>query len=220
MVCDGVGGHRGGARAAQLALDAVVAALARSDDDGDVARWLIGAAETANAAVVAGREADPTVADMATTLVVAARDPAGGTAERERWVVLQVGDSPAWHVAPATGRSVTWDHSLVGDLVRAGVLSPDDARGHPSRHIVTRAVGIASTVEPEVFALDLAPEDHLVLASDGLSDVLAPEEVPQLAAVRDGRGLAHVLVDAALRRGTRDNVTVVVVGRPEPTVPG
>lgn len=223
VVCDGVGGHRGGAHAATTALDAVVAVLDGADPGRGTGTGdrLVRAAEAANAAVVAGRAADPAVGDMATTLVVAAHDatappPDGGG---ERWVVLQVGDSPAWHVTADDARSVTWDHSLVGDLVRAGALTPAEARAHPSRHVVTRAIGITPEVDPELFVVDLGPGELLVLCSDGLSDVAGPEVVATVAD-RNPDDVAAGLVAEALARGTRDNVTVVVVGRPGPAVPG
>lgn len=210
IVCDGVGGHAGGAVAAGLALDAVAAHL---DDDPPASapaaeRRLAQAAAAANAAVVEGRAAGPAVADMATTLTVAVAVPARGG--RRRWVVLQVGDSPAWRVGPDSARSITWDHNLVGDLVRAGALPAEQAIGHRGRHVVTRAIGVAPTVEPEVFTVDLAPDEALVLASDGLSDVADPAAAIAVCRAAAVDVAAAGLVALALARGTMDNVTVVV----------
>jgi serine/threonine protein phosphatase PrpC len=245
VVCDGVGGHAGGAVAAQTALDVVTAHLAGPPPRTEAAaeRWLREAAEAANAAVVAGRAAGPATADMATTLTAAllvpsrsrrslgflrtgdeiGRVPArsdhrfgegrgGRTGEgRRRWVVLQVGDSPAWRVAAAGARSITWDHNLVGDLVRTGAIAPEDAIGHRGRNVVTRALGTLPTVEPETFVVTLDPGEDLVLASDGLSDVVGPDAaVAPCAAAPDAAAAAHALVALALARGTMDNVTVVV----------
>lgn len=190
VVCDGVGGHRGGGRAAARALEAAAVHLPADP---------LAAARAANDAVRAGRAADPTVAAMATTLTLAVR-----RGER-RWEVLQVGDSPAWVIGPAGGRSVTFDHNLVGDLVRSGAITPDEALGHHGRHMITRAIGITEVVEPELFTVDLAPDEALVLASDGLSDVATPTDAAAVGADADA------LVALALERGTRDNVTVVVV---------
>ena len=210
VVCDGVGGHAGGAVAAQTALDVVVAHLTELPSDPAAAeRVLREAANAANAAVAEGRAVGPAVADMATTLTAAVAVPARG--DGRRWIVLQVGDSPAWRVGPATARSITWDHNLVGDLVRAGALGPDEAIGHRGRHIVTRALGPAPTVEPEVFTVALEPGEALVLASDGLSDVAGPEAaVAACASAPDAAAAAQALVALALDRGTMDNVTVVV----------
>jgi serine/threonine protein phosphatase PrpC len=211
VVCDGVGGHAGGAVAAQLALDVVRAHLGEDPPASAAAaeRRLREAALAANEAVADGRRAGPAVADMATTLTAAVAVVArsGG----RRWVVLQVGDSPAWRVGPDAARSITWDHNLVGDLVRAGALSAEDAIGHRGRHVVTRALGVAATVEPEVFTVDLAPGEALVLASDGLSDVAGPgAAVAVCADAPDATAAARALVTLALARGTMDNVTVVV----------
>lgn len=199
LVCDGVGGHRGGATAAEAAV-----AAARRHLPADPTA----AARAANAAVVAGRSRDPDVADMATTLTTAVR-----TGPRS-WTVVQVGDSPAWVVGldPEAARAVTWDHNVVGDLVRAGALTAEEAVGHRGRHVVTRAIGIAEEVEPESFVVDLSDDEALVLASDGLSDVVVPADaVPVVAAAPTAEAAAHGLVALALARGTRDNVTAVVV---------
>ena len=230
VVADGVGGHAGGETAAQTALDVVVSHLAAGPPATPAAaeRVLREAAADANAAVVDGRAAGAGVADMATTLTAAIAVPArrrrrtgdriGRASARSdhgferRWVVLQVGDSPAWLLGPAAARSITWDHNLVGDLVRAGALAPEDAIGHRGRHVVTRALGTAATVEPELFAVDVGPGDALVLATDGLSDVAGPEAaVAVCARAADPGAAAHGLVALALGRGTMDNVTVVVV---------
>jgi serine/threonine protein phosphatase PrpC len=99
----------------------------------------------------------------------------------------------------------------VGDLVRTGALDPEEAIGHRGRHIVTRALGTAPDVEPELFAVALEPGEALVLASDGLSDVAGPEAaVDACAAAPDAAAVAGALVTLALARGTMDNVTVVV----------
>lgn len=209
VVCDGVGGHAGGAVAAQTALDVVVAHLAVAPSTVAAAERLLGgAAVAANTAVATGRAAGPSVADMATTLTAAVAVPGRGG---RRWVVLQVGDSPAWRVGPASARSITWDHNLVGDLVRTGALAPADAIGHRGRHVVTRAIGTAAEVEPELFTVTLDRDEALVLASDGLSDVAGPEAaVPVCATDADVGAAARGLVTLALDRGTMDNVTVVV----------
>ena len=211
VVCDGVGGHAGGAAAAATALDAVRAVLTATDldrlDEAGARAVLTEAASAANAAVLTGRAQAPEQADMATTLTAAV-----ALADRRRWVVVQVGDSPAWSVGPETARSITWDHNLVGDLVRTGVLRPEEAAGHRGRHVITRAIGIAAAVDPELFTVAVAPGEALVLASDGLSDVAEPAAaVPVVADAADARSAAEDLVALALARGTADNVTVVVV---------
>ena len=91
-------------------------------------------------------------------------------------------------------------------------LRPEEAAGHRGRHVITRAIGIAAPVEPELFTVAVAPGEALVLASDGLSDVAEPAAaVPVVAAAHDARTAAEDLVALALARGTTDNVTVVVV---------
>lgn len=209
VVCDGVGGHAGGARAAQLALDAVTARLAALDGPGpDID--LGAAVEDATRAVRGGQRDDPAVTHMASTLIVAAATAT--TAEASQWTVTHVGDSPAWLVTAAGPRPITSDHNLAGELARAGSLSGDDEADHPGRRLLTRAIGVDDHAAPDTIHVALAPGDALVLASDGLSDVLDAAAIGEALAPADSAtDGAERLVRMALARGTTDNVTVVVL---------
>ncbi|HXH58800.1 PP2C family protein-serine/threonine phosphatase [Iamia sp.] len=209
VVCDGVGGHAGGARAAQLALDAVTSSLAAPDRPVSGAD-LDTAVEAATRAVRAGQDDDPTVSHMASTLTVAsaiAVEP-----DASVWTVIHVGDSPAWLVTATESRPITCDHNLAGDLARAGSLSTADAAGHPGRRLLTRAIGVDDHAKPDTISVTLAPGDALVLASDGLSDVLDAAAIDEgLSPANSATDGAERLVRMALDRGTTDNVTVVVL---------
>jgi serine/threonine protein phosphatase PrpC len=209
VVSDGAGGHRGGARAAELVVAAAEGVLERS---GRSTVDLV--VERANTAVRAARAADPSVAAMAATLTLAlAVDLAP---DRSRWLVANVGDSPAWRVTTeASAHRLTRDHNVAAELQRAGALSADEAREHPGRHHITRAIGIEPTALADVVEIELAAGDALVLASDGL-EVLGPPTLARLlAGATAGTATAHqsaeLLVEAALQAQARDNVTVVVL---------
>jgi serine/threonine protein phosphatase PrpC len=228
VVSDGVGGHAGGSRAAELTVDSVLRALAGLAVAPGEAE-LGAAVGRANAAVRAGRLADPTVASMGATVTVAAAQPADvvdptepGGGRPSRWLVAHVGDSPAWQVTAGGGaRRLTRDHTLAAELVRTGALAAEAADTHPGRHMLLRAIGSEEHVAPDVVPVSLGPSDALVLASDGLSDVLdGPGIARVVAATATADEAARALVDAALAARTTDNVTTVVLRRLASSVHG
>jgi len=209
VLSDGAGGMRGGRRAAGLAVGAAAARLAASRAVRPVDEQTVRAAmAAADAAVRTGQATHPDEASMAATLTVAAA--AGG----DRWFVAGIGDSPAWLITARRITRVTDDDNAAAELVRAGVISADEARTHPGRHWITRALG--ATTGPGVSAgLDvvpvaLGPGEALVLASDGLAPV--PVQAIALAArtAASADDAACWLVDAAVAARTTDNVTVAV----------
>lgn len=208
VVSDGAGGHRGGALAAQLTVDAVVARLSSPDeplDAGTVCR----AACDAQAAVRARRATDPDVASMVATLtmvVARAVDPIGST-----WSLVDVGDSPAWLLASGRLRRLSEEDNVAAELVRAGTISRAEARHHPGRHVITRAVGSDATVDASPTTVALRPGDALVLASDGIEVVDEATMVAVMSGAPTASDAARRLVDAALARGATDNVTVAVL---------
>lgn len=218
VVSDGMGGHAGGARAAELTRDAAVAVIGEGPT-GDLARVLADAARRANEAVRTGQETDPSVAGMGATLVAAVA--AEVTAETSRWVVANIGDSPAWLVTASGARQVTTDHTLAAAMAAARDDDTDDPIPERAHHLLMRAIGLADDEPPDVHDVVLEPGDALVLASDGVSDVFDADAVA--AAVRavgpDGDP-ARAVVDGALEAGTSDNVTVVVLRHDPVPVPG
>jgi PPM family protein phosphatase len=125
--------------------------------------------------------------------------------------VAGVGDSPAWLVTGERVTRIPDDDNAAAELVRAGVISRDEARTHPGRHLITRAMGSAEVVTPEVAHVALFPGDALVLASDGLG-VLGEADIGRIVRAAAGADTAaQRLVDAALDAGSTDNVTAAVV---------
>jgi protein phosphatase len=212
VVSDGVGGQAGGGRAADLTVEAVLQSLARHDTVGEAE--LAAAVTRANDLVRAGRRSDPAVASMGSTVIIAAAQPAGRGAAGSRWLVAHVGDSPAWHVTAEGAQRLTRDHTLAAELVRAGALAAEAADSHPGRHMLIRAIGSESQVAPDVVPVELGPGDALVLASDGLADVLDGPDIHRVVSATDtAERAAWALVDASLAAHTTDNVTTVVVRR-------
>lgn len=217
VVSDGAGGHRGGALAAQLALDAAVSRIeaAGATVDGALVQRAL---DDAHRAVRARQAEDDDVATMAATLTLAVAASAG--ADGSTWFVANVGDSPAWSLASGRLTRLSEEHNLAAELVRTGAISRDEARTHPGRHIITLAIGGDAAVTAAPMAVELHGGDALVLASDGvevLDESTIVEVVPEAPSAAQA---ARRLVDAALVRGATDNVTVAVVRHRRTPAPG
>lgn len=201
-VADGMGGHRGGEVASSVALEALASTFVDRSPEG-----LRDAAREANTAVYAQASDDPELQGMGTTLVAAATIDGASTLA---WV--NVGDSRLYLFRDGELSRVSQDHSLVEEAVRSGELSAEEARDHPQRHIVTRALGIGATVDVDVGTIEPSVGDRLVLCSDGLYDAVEDERIAgvlqRLAGADDA---AAELVRLANVSGGRDNITVVVV---------
>jgi serine/threonine protein phosphatase PrpC len=200
-VADGMGGHRAGEIASRVALEELlVGAPGRYD-----AKALGRAVRAANRAVIAAAEKSRTRAGMGTTLTAAMVDGA-------RIAIAHVGDSRAYLLRDGRLERLTDDHSMVADLVRQGSLTEEEARFHPQRSVITRALGSDPNMLADVFEVEGAPGDRLLLATDGLTGMLADDYIADvLAADVDPARAVQSLVDAANRAGGYDNISVVVV---------
>src|SRR5262245_19531293 len=170
-VADGLGGHNRGEVASRLAMEAVKEAFSADP----TAEGLLDAVRAANRIVWERAEADVELHGMGTTIAAAARVMVGG---EQRLVVVNVGDSRAYRLGGGELGRLSSEHSLVGELVRAGELTEADARAHPDRHVLSQALGVAPEIEPHVADADLARGDRLLLWSDGLFNELADDEIP------------------------------------------
>jgi PPM family protein phosphatase len=238
VLSDGAGGHKGGAVAAELSVEAVVACLESAGIEGEttppesdrpapstagdgepasarpatpsepLGGVVIEAVCRANQAVRARRQEDPDVASMAATLIVAVASAV--SAHESTWLVAGIGDSRALLVTPMATTQVTEDDNVAAQLVKSGKLTEAEAQVHPGRHWITRAIGPDEQVEPHTTRVQLFGGDVLVVASDGL-DVLAPDDVrAAVGAPGTAREIAERLVAQALQKGAADNVTAVV----------
>jgi protein phosphatase len=208
VVADGLGGHAAGELASRMAIDTALAA------------WTDGAPAAPHAALRSAiRRANVAVFDAAIeahTRGMATTCTALTLAGREA-IVGHVGDSRCYLARRDTVSQLTNDHSRVGEMLRAGLLSPEQAANHPARSMVTRTVGTEPTVHVDLVRQGTEAGDTFVLCSDGLWDVVARHEIGQVAAdigtprVPTVVDAADRLVDLALGRGTPDNVTVLVV---------
>ncbi|OQW34744.1 MAG: hypothetical protein A4E19_17650 [Nitrospira sp. SG-bin1] len=213
-VADGMGGHVGGEIAAQTAIATIQAEAAASRaqlgngqaSPTDVLTDLIGRAHDA---ILNRARSKSKLKGMGTTIVVLAIvDGAAPIA-----YLAHVGDSRAYRFRSGTLTLLTKDHSLIEKYLERGILTPETAKTHPERHVLTRALGVGSTVTPTITAFPILPEDLIVLCSDGLTKMLEDEDIQAVLAAGefDPTHACNRLITAALDRGGEDNVTVVVV---------
>jgi protein phosphatase len=204
-VADGMGGHRAGEIASRVAIDTLRASFAADP----TAAGLVQAVHDANREVWERGQADPNLSGMGTTVAAVALVSEEGA---KRLAVVNVGDSRAYLLHDGRLQRLTWDHSLVADLVRAGGISEDDARTHPNRNILTQVLGAGPEVDAAVTDAEPVRGDRLLLCSDGLFNELTDDEITAILAAGTPPGdAADQLVAAAKDHGGHDNITVVVL---------
>ena len=204
-VADGMGGHAGGEVAAGLAAEV----LRSGFNCNRTADGLLEACREANRAIWSRAEDDAELTGMGTTLTAVALVSSGGAPEL---AVVHVGDSRVYLVQQGETHRVTRDHTLTGDLIGTGELTEAQAREHPHRHILTRALGVGPEVEPDLVHLTANSGDRLLVCTDGLFNELEEHEISSvLTSVQKPKEAAADLVRFANSRGGHDNVSVVVI---------
>ncbi len=205
-VADGMGGHVGGEVAARVAVET----LDRVFEHAPTIDGLRGAFSEANSAVWQESQLNTDLRGMGTTLTAMAL--VGGTRGKDVLALANVGDSRAYVFSDGELTQVTADHSLAEERMRHGEMTEEEAAVHPQRHILTRALGVNSEVEADMWELELRTGDRVLLCSDGLSNEVGTDEMAEiLREVDDPDEAARRLVDVANEHGGADNITVVIV---------
>jgi protein phosphatase len=208
VVCDGMGGAKAGNVASALAADAVMHYIGKYIEDigpqGDIAMKAADAVLEANKAVYSKSSHDDDYAGMGTTLTAVISSTEGE-------VIVNIGDSRVYRITEGFITQVTKDHSVVEDMITRGDLTRSEARKHPKKHMITRALGTGPDEEPDVFMLNMNEGDYLLLCTDGLTNIVKDGEI--LSSIHQGgtvRECCERLVETVLERGAPDNVTVVL----------
>jgi PPM family protein phosphatase len=205
-VADGMGGHAAGEVASAIAVAHLRPLDGRDDLGPDTIRLALAAA---NAAIGDAAAANPEQAGMGTAVTGLALVTLAGS---PHWAVFNIGDSRVYRYAAGALTLLTEDHSETAELVAAGLLTPEQARTSPRRHVITRALGATRSPEPDQWVSPAVGDDRFLLCSDGLTGELEDAEIAEvLREVRDAQGAADELVRRAVAAGGRDNVTVIVV---------
>ena len=203
LVADGMGGHQAGDFASRYTIDNLVRQVEEAEGNNPITILNEGIRQV-NSLLIQKASEDTGLAGMGTTLVAALAGPDG-------CCVANVGDSRGYLLEEGAVRQVTVDHSLVQLLVDRGEITPDQARVHPRKSRITRALGVDSQVECDLGRLELRPGCRLLLCSDGLTNTMDDETLLRVSGrERSPEGLCQALLDLALERGAPDNVTVVL----------
>ena len=200
-VCDGMGGHAAGEVASSIAVETIGEKAPATADD-----TLLGAAvESANMAIIEGAAEGKGKAGMGCTASAV-------LIEGNKMAVAHVGDSRVYLLRHGTLVRVTHDHSYVEELVDSGQITADEARVHPSRSVITRALGSDPDMYADHFSLEVNDGDRVIVCSDGLSSMITDANIEALAVSSvTPQQAADNLVSAALTAGGGDNVTVIMI---------
>lgn len=204
VVADGMGGHRGGEIASRIAVRTIIAFYtANSDENRSTA--LSRAFREANKTIIEESVADSTLFGMGTTCTALALF-------RGHAFIAHVGDSRAYHVRAGHITQLTHDHSIVGEMVRSGILSDEDARNHPKRNVITKSLGAQDDIAADMpAALEVEPGDSFLLCSDGLTAYLSDSDMAEILTGSTPAEACKKLVKIANDAGGRDNITALVV---------
>lgn len=210
VLCDGMGGAHGGQTASTIATETFLTEakeLLAGSDSLDLPALVRRAASMANLGVYERGITDPECSGMGTTLVAV-------VCRGEETAVANIGDSRCYWYRSGRIRQITRDHSLVRDMIERGVITEKEARTHPRKNIITRAVGLEETVKCDVFLPEMQEGDVLLLCSDGLSNMVQATEIcDTITELSVGEECCAELLELALERGAPDNVTVVLLYR-------
>ena len=204
VVADGMGGHRGGEIASRIAVRTILAWYS-ADSGDDRSHALTRAFHEANQTIIQEAVADSTLFGMGTTCTALAL-------HRGRAYFAHVGDSRAYMVRHGQIQQITQDHSIVGEMVRSGIITDEDARTHPKRNVITRSLGAQTelaTDTPET--VELQPGDTFLLCSDGLTTYLSDPDLAVVLATNSPEEACKRLVKMSNEQGGRDNITVMIV---------
>jgi serine/threonine protein phosphatase PrpC len=212
VVADGMGGHQAGDVASQNAVR-VFSHEYYADPDLDVRGSLVRAIKKANAYIHEQAQQVAARAGMGTTIVTA-------VVRGQELYLANVGDSRAYLMRQGKVSQVTQDHSFVAEQVRAGILTLEEARSHPQRNVITRALGSKPEVKVDTYSGEVLPGDSLLLCSDGLSEYVHEDDMLAMLGQYPAEQAISRMIAMANDRGGSDNISVLVVqGASPPTVP-
>ena len=203
IVADGMGGHKAGDFASRFAVNAVRESIGASQETNPI-KLIRDAIELANRGILRESDEHEEMRGMGTTIVV--------TTIIDRYAyTANVGDSRLYLLGD-TLNQITKDHSLVEEMVRLGEITEAEARNHPDKNIITRAVGATSNVDIDFFDYKVGPGGIILMCSDGLSNMVEDEEIRRILrrtiSIKDK---ARVLVETANENGGKDNIAVILV---------
>lgn len=204
IVADGMGGHKAGDYASRFCVEFFTQHIRNSSQTSPIA-LIEEAINATNEAIYKMSKEQVEFEGMGTTFVVA-------TIFKNEMYVANIGDSRLY-VIDSQIRQITEDHSLVQAMVNTGELNRDEARAHPNKNIITRALGVNEIAQPDFFEVELSRGDIVLMCSDGLTNMLEDENIERIIRknVNDPKTAAETLVKQANENGGKDNIAVIIV---------
>lgn len=207
-VCDGMGGERAGKEASAIAINEFFqrfsAGYSESLGDEEIRKLLIASVSAANSVIYTRARLDFKNFGMGTTCVAA-------FVNRKKAFIVNVGDSRAYLISDGGLQKITTDHNVSTLLYEQGKITEEEKETHPQKHMLVRAVGVEKTVLTDTFILDYEDKISLLLCSDGLSGYCGDDEIYDVILKAPFDNVAEELIDLALSKGGRDNVTVAII---------
>ena len=206
IVADGMGGHRGGDVASDMAVSHLGHTFEETDIDNidDLREWIIKEISKENDRIISVSNQFDDLNGMGTTMVGVFFTP-------DKMIVVNVGDSRCYIYTAGKLDQLSVDHSLVHELVETGQISPEEAENHPQKNIITQTLGVSQTVQPRIKNFDLVNDSIVLLCSDGLTNMVSEAEIAEVLS-RDISldAKCHILIDKANQAGGRDNITALL----------
>ena len=210
VVCDGMGGANGGNIASETAIDVITKKILEgyqeNMDSQAIKQLLVTALEEANEKVYEKARQDETLKGMGTTAVLA-------LVQENTIHLVNVGDSRAYLLTREDVNQITRDHSIVQEMLESGEITEEQARNHPRKNIITRALGVDDTVVVDYFEIPFEEHAKLILCSDGFSGSLTPERIYHFSRGLTAERITKRAIELAKEAGGKDNITVVTISR-------
>ena len=206
IVADGVGGQNGGDVAATMAVSHIGNQWQQSTIDTveTAKQWLIEQVNNENDTIVKTAQRYRTLNGMATTLVIA-------VILANQLIIANIGDSRAYVIRQRQMRQLTVDHNLANELLQEGAITEDEAVTHPGRHLITRQLGVTDDSKPDLFAINLYPNDYVLMTTDGMPKHVSDENILQtVLSANDIADAVTQLITKTNNAGGSDNVTVLI----------
>jgi len=203
MVCDGIGGHKGGEIASRLAIETVSNYFEKLNGNYDISEEINKSLEAANTSIIL-KAKDPELSDMGSTVVLA-------LVKNGLVYYSSLGDSRIYKISDEAIEQITKDNSLVQQMVDSNIITENEAKIHPKKNVITKALGTNDELQPEIYEpFKLKLNDKLILCSDGLTVHVDAEEIFELSKNNAPQEAAQKLVGIANERGGTDNITVLI----------
>nr|CCC57404.1 serine/threonine protein phosphatase [Weissella thailandensis fsh4-2] len=206
IVADGVGGQNGGDVAATMAVSHIGNQWQQSTINTveTAKQWLIEQVNNENDTIVKTAQRYRTLNGMATTLVIA-------VILANQLIIANIGDSRAYVIRQRQMRQLTVDHNLANELLQEGAITEDEAVTHPGRHLITRQLGVTDDSKPDLFAINLYPDDYVLMTTDGMPKHVSDENILQtVLSANDIADAVTKLITSTNNAGGSDNVTVLI----------